>query len=110
MMIGDTTADLKMARAAGAGLVVGVLCGVSNARDLIPYADVLVESVEELLTRTRLSMRLPQTGSLLSDLNPEKRSIIDLEFVTVHLHQIMSLRTAALGFWRRGNLLLPEIT
>jgi phosphoglycolate phosphatase len=70
MMIGDTTADLKMARAAGAGLVVGVLCGVSNARDLIPYADVLVESVEELLTYS-LVHAPAQTGSLLSDLNPE---------------------------------------
>jgi phosphoglycolate phosphatase len=48
MVIGDTVADLKMARAAGAGLAVGVLSGVSNARDLIPYADVLIESVEEL--------------------------------------------------------------
>jgi len=48
MVVGDTTADLKMARAAGAGLVVGVLSGVSNARDLVAYADVLIESVDEL--------------------------------------------------------------
>lgn len=48
MVIGDTTADLKMARAAGAGLIVGVLSGVSNARDLVSYADVLIESVDEL--------------------------------------------------------------
>ena len=48
MVVGDTTADLKMARAAGAGLAVGVLSGVSSARDLIPYADVLIESVAEL--------------------------------------------------------------
>ena len=48
MVIGDTTADLKMARAAGAGLVVGVLSGVSSSKDLIPYADVLIESVGEL--------------------------------------------------------------
>ncbi|MFN8413034.1 MAG: HAD family hydrolase [Anaerolineales bacterium] len=50
MVIGDTTADLKMARAAGAGLVVGVLSGVSSAKDLIPYADVLIDSVDELHT------------------------------------------------------------
>jgi phosphoglycolate phosphatase len=73
MMIGDTTADLKMARAAGAGLVVGVICGVSNARDLIPYADVLVESVEELLTYSLVHAPV-KTGSLLSDLNPENAS------------------------------------
>ena len=48
MVVGDTTADLKMARAAGAGLVVGVLSGVSSSSDLIHYADVLIESVDEL--------------------------------------------------------------
>ena len=48
MVVGDTTADLKMARAAGAGLVVGVLSGVSASNDLIHYADVLIESVDEL--------------------------------------------------------------
>lgn len=48
MVVGDTTADLKMARAAGAGLVVGVLSGVSASSDLIHYADVLIESVDEL--------------------------------------------------------------
>ena len=48
MVVGDTTADLKMARAAGAGLVVGVLSGVSSARDLVTFADVLIESVDNL--------------------------------------------------------------
>jgi HAD superfamily hydrolase (TIGR01549 family) len=48
MVIGDTTADLKMARAAGAGLVVGVLSGVSSARDLVEFADVLIDSVDEM--------------------------------------------------------------
>jgi phosphoglycolate phosphatase len=48
MVVGDTTADLKMARAAGAGLVVGVLSGVSSARDLVEYADVLIDSVDDL--------------------------------------------------------------
>jgi phosphoglycolate phosphatase-like HAD superfamily hydrolase len=48
MVVGDTTADLKMARSAGAGLVVGVLSGVSSARDLVEYADVIIESVDEM--------------------------------------------------------------
>ncbi len=48
MVVGDTTADLKMARAAGAGLVVGVLSGVSVSNDLIHYADILLESIDEL--------------------------------------------------------------
>jgi len=48
MVIGDTASDLKMARAAGAGLAVGVLSGVSSAKDLIPHADVLIKSIDEL--------------------------------------------------------------
>ena len=50
MVIGDTASDLKMARAAGVGLAVGVLSGVSSAKDLIPYAHVLIESVDDLHT------------------------------------------------------------
>lgn len=72
MVVGDTTADLKMARAAGVGLVVGVLSGVSSARDLIPYADVLIESVDELhhysLIHTTTSI---EHGHTLTDLNPD---------------------------------------
>lgn len=48
MVIGDTVSDLKMARTAGVGLAVGVLSGVSNAQELLPYADLLIESIEEL--------------------------------------------------------------
>src|SRR4030095_11588055 len=48
MVIGDTASDLKMAHAAGAGLAVGVLSGVSASADLIHHADVMIESVEEL--------------------------------------------------------------
>lgn len=48
MVVGDTIPDLKMARAAGAGLVVGVLSGVSKTKDLGPYADILIESVDVL--------------------------------------------------------------
>jgi len=48
IVIGDTTSDLKMAHAAGAGLGIGVLSGVSSAKDLIPYADVMIDSVDDL--------------------------------------------------------------
>lgn len=48
MVIGDTASDLKMARAAGAGLAVGVLSGVSATKDLIHDADVLLESIDDL--------------------------------------------------------------
>ena len=70
MVIGDTTSDLKMGRAAGAGLVVGVLSGVSAAKDLIPFADVIIDSVDDLRAYVESlteSERLdPQSG-----LNPD---------------------------------------
>jgi phosphoglycolate phosphatase-like HAD superfamily hydrolase len=47
-VVGDSPADLAMARAAGAGLVVGVLSGVGGAADLAA-ADVVLGSVGELL-------------------------------------------------------------
>jgi phosphoglycolate phosphatase-like HAD superfamily hydrolase len=47
-VIGDAPADLAMGRAAGAGLVVGVLSGVGSRADLEPYADLIVSSVAEL--------------------------------------------------------------
>ncbi len=72
MVVGDTTADLKMARSAGAGMVVGVLSGVSNARDLAPFADVLIESVAELLTYSPFHEIIhKETDRTLSGLNPD---------------------------------------
>jgi phosphoglycolate phosphatase len=47
-VVGDTAADLQMARAAGAGLTIGVLTGVGGRADLEPLADALIASVEEL--------------------------------------------------------------
>ncbi len=47
-MVGDAPADLEMARAAGVGLVVGVLSGVGRREDLEPLADVIVASIAEL--------------------------------------------------------------
>ncbi len=46
-VIGDTRADLAMARAAGVGRVVGVLSGVGTAEDLAD-ADVVLRSVADL--------------------------------------------------------------
>lgn len=48
MVVGDTVSDLKMARTAKVGIAVGVLSGVSSAGDLAPYADLLLESVDDL--------------------------------------------------------------
>lgn len=47
-VIGDNTHDLEMARAAGAGLKVGVLTGTSGHADLAPLADVVLDSVADL--------------------------------------------------------------
>ena len=44
-VVGDSPADLQMAHAAGAGLVVGVLTGVGGRDDLEPLADVILDSV-----------------------------------------------------------------
>jgi len=49
-VVGDSPADLAMARAAGAGLAIGVLSGVGTARDLAE-ADHVLGSVAELLSR-----------------------------------------------------------
>jgi len=48
-MVGDTAADLEMARGAGAGRSIGVLSGVSAASDLASLADVVLDSITDLL-------------------------------------------------------------
>jgi phosphoglycolate phosphatase-like HAD superfamily hydrolase len=48
-MVGDTPADLMMARRAGAGLTIGVLSGVGGSSDLKPHADLILASVGELI-------------------------------------------------------------
>lgn len=48
-VVGDAVADLQMGQAAGAGLVVGVLSGVSSSAALEPLADVMLSSVADLV-------------------------------------------------------------
>jgi phosphoglycolate phosphatase len=48
VVVGDAEMDLLMGRAAGVGLVVGVLSGVAPKDMLAPHADVLLTSVDEL--------------------------------------------------------------
>lgn len=45
LVVGDTLRDLHMGRAAGAGLVVGVLSGAGNRELLAPHCDHVLESV-----------------------------------------------------------------
>jgi phosphoglycolate phosphatase len=47
-VVGDSPADLRMGRAAGAGRVVGVLSGVGDRAILEPLADVVLDSIEAL--------------------------------------------------------------
>lgn len=47
-VVGDNAHDLEMARAAGAGLSVGVLSGNGTRENLAPYADVVLNSVSDL--------------------------------------------------------------
>lgn len=47
-VVGDNRHDLDMGRAAGAGLLVGVLTGASARADLAPYADAVIESIADL--------------------------------------------------------------
>jgi phosphoglycolate phosphatase len=48
-MIGDTLADVRMGRAAGAGLVIGVRSGVGAPAALGAEADLVLPSVAALL-------------------------------------------------------------
>lgn len=48
-VVGDTAADLRMGRAAGVGLTIGVLSGVGRRELLEPLADALLPSVAALL-------------------------------------------------------------
>jgi len=48
LVIGDTDRDMNMARAAGAGLAVGVLTGATPRAGLTPLADRVIASVFEI--------------------------------------------------------------
>ncbi len=51
-VIGDAPADVAMGRAAGAGLVIGVLTGVGDRAALSTYTDIVIDSVADLLPAT----------------------------------------------------------
>jgi phosphoglycolate phosphatase len=47
-VVGDSLHDLEMARAAGAGLTIGVLTGASPRETLAPHADHVIASIAEI--------------------------------------------------------------
>jgi phosphoglycolate phosphatase len=49
-VIGDTLADLRMARYAGAAMAIGVLSGIDDADTLSPIADLVLPSIADLPT------------------------------------------------------------
>ena len=48
IMIGDTVADLMMARAAGLAAAIGVTSGAMPASDLTPHADWVLDSIHDI--------------------------------------------------------------
>ena len=48
IVIGDTVADLQMARSAEAGYAIGVLSGVGSLANLTPLADLLIDTIDSL--------------------------------------------------------------
>lgn len=53
VVIGDTLADLLMARSAGSAAAIGVTSGVSDGEALSPHADLVLEGTWELPPRSR---------------------------------------------------------
>jgi len=51
VMVGDSLTDMRMGRAAGVGLCVGVLTGPGSRADLETLADVVLESVAEVMAK-----------------------------------------------------------
>lgn len=52
VVVGDSVTDLLMARAADAGLAVGVLTGVGSRKTLTPSADLILDSIAEIRVGT----------------------------------------------------------
>ena len=49
IVVGDNTADMQMGRHAGVRLCVGVLSGVAGVGDLDSYADVVLDSIHDIV-------------------------------------------------------------
>ena len=52
VMVGDSLTDMRMGRAAGVGLCVGVLTGPASREDLETLADVVIESIAKISADT----------------------------------------------------------
>ena len=70
IVVGDTVADLQMARSAGAGYVIGVLSGVGLLANLTPLVDVLIDTVDTLQESFIVREHI-ETAETLTVLNPD---------------------------------------
>lgn len=75
VVIGDTIADMQMARSAGAGYVIGVLSGVGQLDHLTPLADILIDTVDTLqdsfVTREHVEIPSLDASDGLTGLSPD---------------------------------------
>ena len=75
VVIGDTVADLQMARSAGAGYAIGVLSGVGSLANLTPLADILIDTVNTLqgsfIIKEHTQIQRSETDEGLPDWNPD---------------------------------------
>lgn len=75
IVIGDTVADLQMARAARAGFVIGVLSGVGSLNHLTPLADILIDTIDSLQAsftiRELVEPQLLESTEHLTGWNPD---------------------------------------
>ncbi len=75
IVIGDTVADMRMARSAGAGYVIGVLSGVGSLANLTPLADILMDTIDSLqdsfIIKEHTEPYLPETAEGITGLNPD---------------------------------------
>jgi phosphoglycolate phosphatase len=74
-VIGDTVADLQMARSAGAGYVIGVLSGVGSLANLTPLADILIDTIDTLqesfILKENTHTQRTETDESLPGWNPD---------------------------------------
>ena len=75
VVVGDTVADMQMARSANAGFVIGVLSGVGLLQHLTPLADILLDTVDTLqesfVVKKHIESTLTETPEGLTGLNPD---------------------------------------
>jgi len=75
IVVGDTVADLQMARSAHAGYTIGVLSGVGSLVNLIPLADILIDTIDTLqesfLINEHIERYHPETSEGLTGFHPD---------------------------------------